>query len=125
MIPRSRLTSLLAAAALAALAPGCGGSDGGGGDAGQTSATPPQEVVDRGQPAAGGKVFADNCAACHGEDGGGGTGPALAGRPEYANPEVVVEQVRNGGGGMPSFGERLSEQELADVSAYVVRELAK
>ncbi|HEX8208299.1 MAG TPA: cytochrome c [Solirubrobacteraceae bacterium] len=116
----ARALALLAVAALGALPlAGCGGDDGGG-----SSGPPPQQVVDQGDPAAGKQVFAGNCAACHGGDGGGGSGPRLAGQDEYTNPEVVVQQVRNGGGGMPAFGERLSAQELADVSAFVVRELA-
>jgi mono/diheme cytochrome c family protein len=30
-----------------------------------------------------------------------------------------VTQVTNGGGGMPPFGETLSEQQIQDVAAYV------
>ena len=118
---RARIVPLLAVAALA----GCGGDDGdeNGGGNGQPEQTP-QQVVAAGDPAAGEEVFAQNCAACHGDDGGGGTGPALAGQEEYTNPDVVVPQIRDGGGGMPAFGGRLSEQELADVSAFVVKELA-
>jgi mono/diheme cytochrome c family protein len=69
-------------------------------------------------------VFAGNCAACHGGDGGGGSGPKLAGEEAYTNPDVVVPQIREGGGGMPGFADQLSEQELADVSAFVVEDLA-
>lgn len=121
MRSRSALVSLLAAAALLAA---CGGDDGGGGDGGSGDGPPPQQVVDAGDPAKGKEVFGSNCAACHGADGGGGTGPALAGEQEFTDPGVVVEQVREGGGGMPAFGDKLSEQELADVSAFVVEELA-
>jgi mono/diheme cytochrome c family protein len=32
-----------------------------------------------------------------------------------------VEQIRNGGGGMPAFGDRLSDQEIADVAAFVTQ----
>lgn len=114
---------LLAAATLATLAApplaGCGGDDGG-----ESDGPPPQRVVEQGDPAAGEQVFADNCAACHGGDGGGGSGPALAGEPAYTDPEVVVDQVRDGGGGMPAFSERLTAQELANVSAFVVEDLA-
>jgi mono/diheme cytochrome c family protein len=114
-----RATALLAIVALGALPlAGCGD------DGGESSGPPPQQVVDQGDPAAGKQVFADNCAACHGADGGGGSGPKLAGEQAYTDPGVVVDQVRNGGGGMPAFGDRLSAQELADVSAFVVRELA-
>lgn len=119
----ARPLPMAAAAALIALAlmlAACGGDDGGEG-----GGPPPQQVVDSGSAAQGREVYAGNCAACHGADGGGGTGPQLAGQPAYANPDAVVDQIRNGGGGMPSFSDRLSEQELADVSAFVVKELAR
>lgn len=115
-----RLTPLLAAVSLAALPlAGCGGDD-----SDEPSGPPPQQVVDQGDAAAGKQVFADNCAACHGGDGGGGSGPKLAGEDAYTDPQAVVDQVRNGGGGMPAFEDRLSAQELADVSAFVVKDLA-
>lgn len=123
MTARSRLTSLLAAGLLAA-APlaGCGDDDGGGG--GESAGPPPQQVVDSGQAAAGREVFGQSCAACHGGEGQGGTGPKLAGEQAYTDAELVVRQIREGGGGMPAFADQLSEQELADVSAYVVEDLA-
>ena len=34
--------------------------------------------------------------------------------------ELVVDRVTNGAGAMPAFEGQLSEQEIADVSAYVV-----
>jgi cytochrome c551 len=122
MTPRPLLTLPLAVLALAGAAPlaGCGGGDGGGSGGGK----PPQQVVDAGDPANGKQVFADNCAACHGGDGGGGSGPKLQGEEAYTDAETVVSQVRGGGGGMPGFGDRLSEQELADVSAFVTKDLA-
>ena len=127
MTARIRLTSLLAATALAAVpVAGCGGDGGGGGgDAEDTPGPPPQQVVDSGRAAEGKQVFADTCAACHGADGGGGSGPRLQGEQAYTDPELVVKQIREGGGGMPAFGDQLSEQELADVSAFVVDELAR
>ena len=32
-----------------------------------------------------------------------------------------MAQVQNGGGGMPAFGDRLSDQEIADVAAFVTQ----
>jgi len=74
------------------------------------------EAVD--QARAGGRHGRDRV---HGGDGGGGSGPRLAGEQSYADAEVVVSQIRDGGGGMPAFGDQLSEQELADVSAHVIQ----
>jgi cytochrome c551 len=107
-------------------AAGCGGDDddGGGGGNGGAPEQSPQQVVAAGDAARGKEVYAQNCAACHGEDGGGGTGPKLEGEEAYTNADVVVDQIRDGGGGMPAFADRLSEQELADVSAFVTKDLA-
>jgi cytochrome c551 len=118
------LTTLLATAALA-VATGAAGCGGGGDPAGggTEGGPPPAQVVASGDPAAGKKVFADNCAACHGADGGGVSAPGLR-EEEYKDAEVVVSQIRDGGGGMPAFGDQLSEQELADVSSYVTKDLA-
>lgn len=77
-----------------------------------------------GDPAAGESVFAENCAGCHGEDGHGGPGgPDLTTMPLAQTEEGAVQQVTNGGGGMPPFGEQLSETEITDVAAFVVHEV--
>jgi cytochrome c553 len=77
-----------------------------------------------GDPAAGATVFAENCAACHGEDGHGGAGgPDLTTMPLAQTEAGAVEQVTNGGGGMPPFGGQLSEEEISDVAAFVVHDV--
>ena len=69
-------------------------------------------------------VFAENCAGCHGEDGlGGPAGPDLTTMPLAQTEEGTIEQVTNGGGGMPAFGEQLSEEEISNVAAFVVRDV--
>jgi cytochrome c5 len=83
---------------------GGGGGSGGGGDA-----------------AAGKAIFTANCGTCHTlqEAGTSGTvGPNL----DQVSLDVaaVVQQVTNGGGGMPPFGGQLSEKEIQDVAAFVV-----
>jgi alcohol dehydrogenase (cytochrome c) len=76
-----------------------------------------------GDPDAGEQLFQDNCSGCHGLDGRGANGgPTLANQTER---EAVVEQVRNGGGGMPSFEGTLSDQEIQDVAAYVTERIAQ
>ena len=75
-----------------------------------------------GSAAAGKAVFAQNCATCHGATGHGGNGgPDLTAIPSAKTLTRVVAQVQNGGGGMPSFSGTLSQQQIADVAAFVVQ----
>jgi len=77
-----------------------------------------------GDPAAGETIFAENCAGCHGEDGyGGAGGPDLRTMPLAQTEEGAIQQVTNGGGGMPPFGGQLSEEEITDVAAFVVQKI--
>ncbi len=142
---RHRLLTLLLTALLALGVAACGGDDGGSGGGGsapdgaaqtetgtsggaqtETSGDEDDEsTVAQGDAAAGEQVFGENCAGCHGDDGGGGTGPALAGNADAADSERVVEQIREGGGGMPPFQGQLEDKEIADVAAYVVETLAQ
>ena len=75
-----------------------------------------------GDPAAGKEVFlgASACGGCHTLADAGSTGqvgPNLdEAQPDY---ELALDRVTNGQGGMPSFSSTLSEQQIADVSAYV------
>jgi len=73
-----------------------------------------------GNPEAGEAVFAENCAVCHGSDGHGGAGgPDLRTMPLAKTEEGAIQQVTNGGGGMPPFGGTLSPEEIEDVASYV------
>jgi cytochrome c553 len=84
----------------------------------ETTAPPPAE----GDPAAGKAIFlgAPACGGCHtlADAGTSGTvGPNL----DEAMPDaaLVVDRVTNGQGAMPSFSGSLTEQQIADVAAYV------
>ena len=75
-----------------------------------------------GDPVAGKEVFlgSGGCGSCHtfADAGTSGTiGPNL----DDAAPslELAVDRVTNGQGAMPSFSGQLSEQQIADVAAYV------
>ncbi len=75
-----------------------------------------------GDPVAGKEVFlgAAACGGCHTlADAGtsGQVGPNLDDTQPSA--DLVVERVTNGLGAMPSFSSTLSEQQIADVAAYV------
>jgi mono/diheme cytochrome c family protein len=74
--------------------------------------------------AAGKEVFAEQCSVCHGGDGlGGNGGPDLTTMPKAKEQAGAEEQVTNGGGGMPAFKGQLSEEEIANVAAYVVEDI--
>ena len=105
-------------------------ADTGGLDTGATQTAPtgteegdqPEEPAE-GDPAAGKELFAANgCGGCHVlEDAGasGTAGPDLDSlQPSY---DESVAQITNGGGGMPAFGDQLSEDEIRNLAAYVVQ----
>lgn len=69
---------------------------------------------------AGEELYASNgCAGCHSKEGAGGIGPALDGNPALADGAFVVATIRDGRKGMPAFGERLEENDLAVLASYV------
>uniref|UniRef100_UPI0005BBD564 c-type cytochrome n=1 Tax=Pseudacidovorax intermedius TaxID=433924 RepID=UPI0005BBD564 len=84
--------------------------------------------------ARGEKIYAQQCAWCHGDQGKGEPGafPPLAGNRavNLANPVNLVQVVRRGGYppategnprpyGMPPFGHVLSDEDIAAVLSYV------
>ena len=90
---------------------GGGDDDGGGGGGGE------------GDAAAGADVYSSaGCGSCHVFADAGSTGTIGPNLDESsADFEAAAEQIRTGGGGMPAFEGQLSEQEIADVAAYVTQ----
>jgi mono/diheme cytochrome c family protein len=88
----------------------------------ETTDTTTSEPEAEGDAAAGKEVFIGTagCASCHtlADAGATGTiGPNLdATQPSF---DLAVDRVTNGLGGMPSFADQLSEQQIRDVAAYV------
>jgi mono/diheme cytochrome c family protein len=123
-----RWSAALAVLAVALLAAACGSQ-------GMTSAQPetvvgsvPQSTteavtVPEGDPAAGKEVFASaGCGSCHTLADAGTSGTVGPNLDEVTpSPEAAYEQILNGGGGMPPYEDQLSEQQIADVTAYVVQ----
>lgn len=83
-----------------------------------TGTTPALE----GDPVAGKAVFTGSagCIGCHTLSDAGSTG-TVGPNLDDAMPsnELVVDRVTNGQGVMPPFGGTLTEQQIADVAAYV------
>ncbi|MDX2097385.1 MAG: c-type cytochrome [Leptolyngbyaceae cyanobacterium bins.59] len=84
--------------------------------------------------AAGAKIFSANCAACH----LGGNNVIMGDKtlkkaalekylPDFqAQPlETIIYQVKNGKNAMPAFSGRLSDDQIADVAAYVLGQAEK
>lgn len=70
----------------------------------------------------GAAIFSQNCAACHQPQGQGipGAFPKLAGNTFVQGPaQQVAHTILNGRGGMPKFGEELSDEQIAAVASYV------
>ena len=75
---------------------------------------------DRGE--AGKKLFAQNCAACHGADATGGIGPNLTAKTFKfgRTPDDITTTIKGGRpGGMPAFGNQLSSEQIADLVAFI------
>jgi mono/diheme cytochrome c family protein len=68
------------------------------------------------------QLFVQSCGSCHmlSDAGTSGTiGPDL----DQLKPSMdgAVEQITNGGGGMPAFGDQLSEEQIQALAEYVVQ----
>jgi mono/diheme cytochrome c family protein/heme/copper-type cytochrome/quinol oxidase subunit 4 len=90
----------------------------------QTAAGDAQETGG-GDPAAGEALYAGalGCAGCHAPDGTGGVGPNLTDSEWiYGGDEASISETLHNGrpGGMPAFSGQASEEDIANVVAYVM-----
>jgi len=76
----------------------------------------------KGDPAAGAKLYATNCVACHGADRAGvpGAFPALTDVGKRLPPAQIKKKISKGGGLMPPFPQ-LSAQEIDDLASYLAK----
>lgn len=79
----------------------------------------PYRFTEQGGPA----VYAAVCSGCHMANGRGAAGagayPSLAADPRLSAADYPVGLVLHGHGGMPGFAGMLTDQQVADVVAYV------
>jgi mono/diheme cytochrome c family protein len=129
---RSTLAALVALAlGLGLLAAGCLDGDEQTATAETVVGTLPQSTTsteDRpalaleGDAAAGKEIFTPSCGGCHTLADAGTSGAVGPNLDEAQTPlETVVARVTNGQGAMPAFEDQLDDQQIADVSAYVVQ----
>ncbi len=91
---------------------------------GKVAAPPAQPVTNlKGDPTAGKAVFASaGCGSCHTLADAGATGTIGPNLDEKKPPlALVLQRVTYGKAPMPSFKGQLTEQQIADVAAYVVQ----
>ena len=65
-------------------------------------------------------IFTSSCGSCHAfEDAGsaGTIGPNL--NESTADVAAMEEQIRNGGGGMPAFGDQLTDKQIKAIAEYL------
>jgi mono/diheme cytochrome c family protein len=71
-------------------------------------------------PASGSQIFLSaHCDICHGGMGSGGAGPALRNNRMLRVSDYVAAQILLGGGMMPPFADKLSDQQIAAVASYI------
>jgi mono/diheme cytochrome c family protein len=75
-----------------------------------------------GDAEAGAEIFNEQgCGGCHALEAAGSSG-TIGPNLDESQPtfELAVDRVTNGSGAMPSFSDKLSEDEINNVAAYVV-----
>ncbi len=81
------------------------------------------DATDTARVAKGRELFASwGCTSCHAlvdAGSGGDIGPHLDGGE--LTEAFIVGRVTNGQGAMPAFGGQLTDQEIADISYYIVK----
>jgi len=90
-------------------------------EAATTESTETEATETASEDADGAAIFAEaGCGGCHtfaAANSSGTVGPSLDGID--LSKDEIEQQVRNGGGGMPAFGDRLSDAEIEAVADYV------
>ncbi len=83
-------------------------------------------LAGNGDPVAGEEVFRNTtaeqqCTECHGDTGEGGIGPNLNVVFSQKTAWQALDTVITGRGSMPAWGDRLTDQQLTDLFAYLTR----
>lgn len=86
------------------------------------AATQTQQQASEGNAEEGKQIYAANgCGSCHALEDAGSTGD-IGPNLDESKPDLqlAIDRVTNGSGAMPPFKDELNEQQIVDVSTYVV-----
>ncbi len=64
-------------------------------------------------------VYASSCMGCHGDEYQGAMAPALKQVGAHMSRKQIYQKIMNGGGGMPGFKDRLSEEEIVNLTNWL------
>jgi mono/diheme cytochrome c family protein len=67
-------------------------------------------------------IYATRCARCHAADRSGNNGPALLPERLTQDASIYEATITNGSGPMPSFGNRLSAEEISALVEFILSE---
>ncbi|MCD9025356.1 c-type cytochrome [Cohnella silvisoli] len=65
------------------------------------------------------QLYKISCLSCHGDQMQGKLGPELTHVGTQMSKEEIYKQIANGGGGMPAFKERLTEDQLLTLTTWL------
>ena len=94
-------------------------SDGGPQVADQNSSSGMTSTHPTGDGKRGEELYKASCIVCHGRRAEGGVGPQLAGNPVLLNEQAFWKTVHEGRHVMPPLKGALTEQQIADIQAWL------
>jgi len=74
--------------------------------------------IDNVNAMAGKRIFEEKCVACHGNDGTAGIANAANLQTSKLDINSMANTISNGRGGMPSFKNQLTEDEIEKLASY-------
>ncbi|TDF92774.1 c-type cytochrome [Paenibacillus piri] len=96
---------------------GCGGSPGdAGGNAGGKKQAAARTQNDGSDPDV---IYKSSCIACHGANLEGKAGPSLTKIGAKLGKEQIAAKIQKGGGGMPSYKDKLKDEEIQLLSDWL------